>query len=108
MMYRTDQVSNGVFYVMIKDRKDVQGNIDIKGDGIMNTTDAEKRKILDSMKGLIVSCQVVPEDPIYTDDMVVKMAEAAQWAGAVGIRANSPEQIRAIKKSSGSAGDRFI
>ena len=70
MMYRTDQVSNGVFYVMIKDRKDVQGNIDIKGDGIMNTTDAEKRKILDSMKGLIVSCQVVPEDPIYTDDMV--------------------------------------
>lgn len=44
MMYRTDQVSNGVFYVMIKDRKDVQGNIDIKGDGIMNTTDAEKRK----------------------------------------------------------------
>ena len=99
MMYRTDQVSNGVFYVMIKDRKDVQGNIDIKGDGIMNTTDAEKRKILDSMKGLIVSCQVVPEDPIYTDDMVVKMAEAAQWAGAVGIRANSPEQIRAIKKA---------
>ena len=65
----------------------------------MNTTDAEKRKILDSMKGLIVSCQVVPEDPIYTDDMVVKMAEAAQWAGAVGIRANSPEQIRAIKKA---------
>ena len=51
------------------------------------------------MKGLIVSCQVVPEDPIYTDDMVVKMAEAAQWAGAVGIRANSPEQIRAIKKA---------
>lgn len=99
MMYRTDQVSNGVFYVMIKDRKDVQGNIDIKGDGIMNTTDAEKRKILHSMKGLIVSCQVVPEDPIYTDDMVVKMAEAAQWAGAVGIRANSPEQIRAIKKA---------
>lgn len=72
MMYRTDQVSNGVFYVMIKDRKDVQGNIDIKGDGIMNTTDAEKRKILDSMKGLIVSCQVVPEDPIYTDDLVVQ------------------------------------
>lgn len=47
--------------------------------------------------GLIVSCQVQKDDPIYTEDMVVKMAQAAQWAGAVGIRANSPEQIRAIK-----------
>ena len=36
---------------------------------------------------------------IYTDDIVVKMAEAARWAGAVGIRANSPEQISAIKKA---------
>lgn len=48
--------------------------------------------------GLIVSCQVQWDDPIYTDDMVVKMAEGARWAGAVGIRANSPEQIRAIKE----------
>ena len=38
-------------------------------------------------------------DSIYTDDMVIKMAEAAKWAGAVGIRANSPEQIKAIKKA---------
>ena len=38
------------------------------------------------------------DDPIYTEDMVVKMAEAAKWAGAVGIRANSPEQIKAIKE----------
>lgn len=37
------------------------------------------------------------DDPIYTEDIVVKMAQAAQWAGAVGIRANSPEQISAIK-----------
>jgi len=47
--------------------------------------------------GLIVSCQVQKDDPIYTDDIVVKMAEAAQWAGAVGIRSNMPEQIVAIK-----------
>lgn len=64
----------------------------------MRTQDPRKRKILDSFKnGLIVSCQVQKDDPIYTDDMVVKMAEAAHWAGAVGIRANSPEQTRAIK-----------
>ena len=64
----------------------------------MKTTDERKRAILESFKGgLIVSCQVQHDDPIYTDDMVVKMAEAAKWAGAVGIRANSPEQIKAIK-----------
>lgn len=64
----------------------------------MKTTDPKKRALLDSLKdGLIVSCQVQKDDPIYTDDIVVKMAEAAKWAGAVGIRANSPEQIKAIK-----------
>ena len=64
----------------------------------MKTTDPKKRALLDSLKdGLIVSCQVQKDDPIYTDDIVVKMAEAAKWAGAVAIRANSPEQIKAIK-----------
>lgn len=64
----------------------------------MKTNDPKKRALLDSLKnGLIVSCQVQHDDPIYTDNMAVKMAEAAVWAGAVGIRANSPEQIRDIK-----------
>ena len=64
----------------------------------MKTTDLRKKAILESLAGgLIVSCQVQRDDPIYADDIVVKMALAAQWAGAVGIRANSPEQIRAIK-----------
>ena len=64
----------------------------------MKTQDKRKREILESFKdGLIVSCQVQKDDPIYTEDMVVKMAQAAEWAGAAGIRANTPEQIRAIK-----------
>lgn len=63
----------------------------------MNTTDPRKRALLDSMKGLIVSCQVQPDDPTYSPDFVVKMAQAARWGGAVGIRANMPDQIRAIK-----------
>lgn len=64
----------------------------------MNTKDPKKKALLDPMKGgLIVSCQVQKDDPIYTDTIVAKMAEAAQWAGAVGIRANTPEQIKLIK-----------
>lgn len=66
----------------------------------MKTTDEKKKKLIESLKGgLIVSCQVQKDDPIYTDDMAVKMAEAAKWGGAVGIRANSPEQIKAIKQA---------
>jgi N-acylglucosamine-6-phosphate 2-epimerase len=58
------------------------------------------KKLLERFKnGLIVSCQVQRDDPIYSDEIVVKMAEAAQWAGAAGIRANMPEQIAAIHRA---------
>lgn len=64
----------------------------------MKTNDPRKRALIESLKnGLIVSCQVQDDDPISTPDMHVKMAEAAAWGGAVGIRANSPSQIRDIK-----------
>lgn len=59
----------------------------------------KKRAILESFRnGLIVSCQVQPDDPVYSEEFVVKMAKAAEWGGAVGIRANMPDQIRAIKR----------
>ena len=65
----------------------------------MKQLDQRKRDLLESFRnGLIVSCQVQHDDPIYSEEMPVKMAQAAQWGGAVGIRANSPEQIRAIKR----------
>lgn len=58
----------------------------------------EKKAMFDSMKGgLIVSCQTQKDEPIYTEEMSVKMAQCAEWAGAVGIRANMPDQIAAIK-----------
>ena len=58
-----------------------------------------KKDILESFRnGLIVSCQVQPDDPIYSEEFVVKMAKAAEWGGAVGLRANIPEQIKAIKR----------
>lgn len=59
-------------------------------------TKEELKKALQG--GLIVSCQVQHDDPVYSIDFVVKMAKAAQWGGAVGLRANSPDQIAAIKK----------
>lgn len=59
-----------------------------------------RKEILEMLKGgLIVSCQVQHDDPVYSEDFVLKMAKAAEWAGAVGIRANSPEQIRLIKEN---------
>lgn len=58
-----------------------------------------KRDLLESLKnGLIVSCQTLEDEPIYTEDMVVKLAEAALWGGAVAIRANTPKQIKQIKE----------
>lgn len=48
----------------------------------MRTTDEKKLALLESLKGgLIVSCQTQKDEPIYTPDMVVKMAECAKWAG---------------------------
>lgn len=66
----------------------------------MKPTDAKKIQLIESLKGgLIVSCQTQKDEPIYTPDMVVKMAECAKWAGAVGLRINSPEQIRQVKEA---------
>lgn len=60
----------------------------------------KKKAILESMKGgLIVSCQVQHDDPVYSMDFVVKIAKAAEWGGAVGIRANSPDQISEIRRN---------
>ena len=59
----------------------------------------KNKELLNKLKGgLIVSCQVQPDDPVYSMDFVLKMAQAAEWAGAAGIRANSPDQIRMIKE----------
>lgn len=47
--------------------------------------------------GVIVSCQAVPGDPTYSTEMMIAFAQSAQIGGAVGIRANGQEFIRAIK-----------
>ena len=47
--------------------------------------------------GLIVSCQALPQEPLFGADIMARMAVAAQAGGAVGIRANSPADIAAIR-----------
>src|SRR3989304_792743 len=47
--------------------------------------------------GLIVSCQAAREAPLHGPVFMAAMARAAQMAGAVGIRADGPMDIAAIK-----------
>lgn len=49
-------------------------------------------------KGCIVSCQALEEEPLYSSEIMAAMAKAAEQGGAVGIRANTPVDIRAIKQ----------
>lgn len=60
----------------------------------------ENQAILDQVKGgLIVSCQALKEEPLYSSYIMSRMAYAAMLGGAVGIRANTVADITEIKKT---------
>lgn len=59
----------------------------------------EKQEIMSALKGgLIVSCQALYDEPLYGSDIMAAMATAALQGGAVGIRANTPQDIRRIRR----------
>ncbi|MBE3576751.1 MAG: N-acetylmannosamine-6-phosphate 2-epimerase [Limnochordales bacterium] len=49
--------------------------------------------------GLIVSCQAPPGDPLRDPYIMAAMARAAELGGAVGIRANGPDDVAAIRRA---------
>ena len=55
-------------------------------------------KKIESIKGkLIVSCQALPNEPLHSSFIMGRMAVAAKEGGALGIRANTKEDIIEIK-----------
>ena len=56
--------------------------------------------IIDSIKGgIVVSCQAHEEDGLYGPENMALMAKAAELGGAVGIRADDPKHIAAIRRT---------
>ncbi|MEM6423798.1 MAG: N-acetylmannosamine-6-phosphate 2-epimerase [Cyanobacteria bacterium P01_D01_bin.128] len=54
--------------------------------------------LMHSLKGgLVVSCQAPPDSPLYASDMIAAIAEASVFRGAVGVRIDTPEHIKAVR-----------
>ena len=72
----------------------------MKGKGVMKMSDmAKRREVLSRLRGgLIVSCQALEDEPLHGSLIMGRMAYAAMLGGACGIRANTPQDIAAIRR----------
>ncbi|MGM0805721.1 MAG: N-acetylmannosamine-6-phosphate 2-epimerase [Bacillota bacterium] len=58
----------------------------------------DKQELMEQIRGnIIVSCQALQNEPLHGSETMAKMAIAAEQGGAKAIRANSKEDIVAIK-----------
>jgi N-acylglucosamine-6-phosphate 2-epimerase len=64
----------------------------------MTSTEHQRQRLLDVLRGgLVVSCQAYPGEPLRHADSMARIARSAVIGGAVGIRAQGLDDIRAIK-----------
>lgn len=49
--------------------------------------------------GLIVSCQAPANSPLCKPEIIAALAECAERNGAIGVRIDSPEHIRAVRQT---------
>jgi N-acylglucosamine-6-phosphate 2-epimerase len=47
--------------------------------------------------GLVVSCQAPAQSPLHNPDIIAAIAHAAVLNGAVGVRIDSPDHVRAVR-----------
>lgn len=74
------------------------------GNGIWGGISVTKQTVLNQLyRGIIVSCQALPGEPLHGRGMMAAMAQAAKEGGAVGIRANGVEDIASIRPAGGLA-----
>lgn len=50
-----------------------------------------------SLRGLVVSCQAPADSPLHDPAIIAALAATAYQNGAVGVRIDSPEHIRAVR-----------
>ena len=61
-----------------------------------------KHELIDLLKGgLIVSCQAAPSPSLESPEVLASIAEAVVAGGAVAIRADGPDNVRAIRERTG-------